>query len=62
MIAKTYSIKHNLTCGTEEPLYEFRNFLFVLKTGWDDESVSEIAENDYADVIHAINIHYAALI
>lgn len=59
LIAKTYSIKHNLTCGTEEPLYEFRNFLFVLKTGWDDESVSEIAENDYADVIHAINVHYA---
>ena len=62
LIAKTCSIRHNLTSKTEEPLYEFSNFKFVLKTGWDDESVTEIAENDYTDVIHAINVHYAALI
>ena len=61
LIAKTCSIRHNLTSGTEEPLYEFSNFKEVLKTGWDDKSVSEIAENDYTDVVHAINIHYANL-
>ena len=61
LIAKTCSIRHNLTSGTEEPLYEFNNFKTVLKTGWDNEAVLEIAENDYVDVIHAINIHYANL-
>ncbi|MBQ4070645.1 MAG: restriction endonuclease [Alphaproteobacteria bacterium] len=59
LIAKTCSIQQNLSNGVEEPLYEFGKFLFVLKTGWDDESVLEIPENEYADVIHAINVHYA---
>jgi len=58
LVAKTYSIKKNLTDGTEEPIYEFADFLVVLSTGWDDESVTEIADNDYNDVLHAINYHY----
>jgi hypothetical protein len=32
----------------------------VLSVGWDDENVLEIAENDYNDIIHAINYHYVA--
>lgn len=61
LIAKTCSIRHNLTSGTEESLYEFNNFKFVIQTGWEDESVSEIQENDYTGIIHAINAHYADL-
>ena len=57
LVAKTGSIKKNLL-EEDEKIYEFANFLFVLSTGWDDESVLEIEENDYADVLHAINAHY----
>lgn len=57
LTAKTYSIEHNLT-QEEEPIYEFTSFLYVLRVGWDDESVLEIAENDYRDVLHCINMHY----
>jgi hypothetical protein len=58
LIAKTYSIKQNLESETEERIYEFGNLLAVLATGWEDESVLGIAENDYTDVLHAINYHY----
>jgi hypothetical protein len=58
LIAKTYSIKQNLESETEERIYEFGNLLTVLATGWEDESVLGIAENDYTDVLHAINYHY----
>ncbi|MBR2011834.1 MAG: restriction endonuclease [Alphaproteobacteria bacterium] len=62
LIAKTCSIQHNLTGGVEEPIYDFYNFLFVLKTGWDDDSVLTIQKNDYMDIVHTINAHYAAVI
>jgi hypothetical protein len=58
LIAKTYSIKQNLESETEERIYEFGNLLTVLATGWEDESVLGITENDYTDVLHAINYHY----
>ena len=58
LIAKTYSIKQNLESETEEQIYEFANLLTVISTGWDDENVLDIAENDYTDVIHSINYHY----
>ena len=57
LTAKTYSIEHNLT-QEEEPIYEFSAFLYVLRVGWDNERVLEIAENDYRDVLHCINMHY----
>lgn len=60
LFAKTYSIKQNLESDVEEPIYEFQNLLTVLSVGWDDESVLEIKENDYMDVIHSINYHYQA--
>ena len=58
LIAKTHSIKQNLESDTEEPIYEFADLLYVLSVGWDDDTVLEIEENDYADVFHAINYHY----
>lgn len=58
LIAKARSIRQNLESGTEEPVYEFANFLTVLSVGWEDESVLGIEENDFPDVFHAINYHY----
>lgn len=58
LTAKTYSIKKNLTDDAEETVYEFNSFLFVLSVGFDDNSICEISENDYIDVLHAINCHY----
>lgn len=58
LIAKTYSIQRNLTDRMEEPIYEFSNFLKVLSTGWNDEAVLEIADDDYTDLLHLINYHY----
>lgn len=54
------SIRQNLTSEVEEHIFEFCNFLQVLSIGWNDDTVLEIAENDYNDVIHAINYHYVA--
>lgn len=58
LIAKTASIKYNLSSENEEHIYEFNQLLEVLKVGWDDESVLDIAPNCYSDVVHAINSHY----
>lgn len=57
LIAKTLSIKHNLS-SDEDPIYDFSTLLYVLRVGWDDESVLEIADGDYNDVLHCINMHY----
>ena len=58
LIAKTHSIHRNLTDEDEENIFDFCKFLEVLSVGWNDESVLEIAENDYDDIIHTINYHY----
>lgn len=58
LIAKTYSIRQNITSESEEHIFEFGKFLYVLSIGWEDETVLEITENDYCDVIHTINCHY----
>lgn len=58
LVAKTNSIRENLTNPAEDDIYEFCNLLIVLSIGWDDETVLEINQNDYTDVLHAINYHY----
>lgn len=60
LIAKVYSIQQNLESETEEHIFEFSRFLYVLSVGWDDVSALEIQENDYIDLLHYINYHYAA--
>ena len=61
LIAKTCSIKENLTSTTEEHIYEFSNLLYVLHIGWSTDDVLSIEENNYTEVIHSINYHYANL-
>lgn len=58
LIAKTYSIKQNLESDSEEQIYDFANFLTVLSVGLDDQSILDIDENDYTDILHTINCHY----
>lgn len=58
LIAKAQSVRQNLESPAEERVYEFADLLTVLAVGWDDESVLGIAENDFSDVLHAINSHY----
>lgn len=58
LIAKTSSIGFNLQSQREEHIYDFSNLLYVLSTGWNDDSVQDIPENDYADVLQSINSHY----
>ena len=59
LIAKTLSIKENLENSTEVPIYSFDNLLLVLGEGWNDDNVLDIEENDYADVVQTINVHYS---
>lgn len=59
LIAKTCSIKENLTSEIEEHIYEFANLLYVLHVGWSNDDVLTIEENNYTEVIHSINYHYA---
>lgn len=58
LVAKTYSIKKNLT-EERDQIYTFSNLLLVLSIGWDDERVLDIEQDDYTEVIHSINYHYA---
>ena len=33
--------------------------MYVLGEGWNDDNVFDIEDDDYVDVVHAINIHYS---
>lgn len=58
LVAKTYSIKANITNGGEEHIFSFENLLYVLSVGWEDRSVLDIENNNFYDVLHAITYHY----
>lgn len=60
LLSKADRIKENLTNVAQEKIYEFANLLFVLNVGFDNDDVLEIADMDFAAVVNAINIHYAA--
>ncbi len=62
LIAKTCSIKENITNVNEETIYEFGNLLYVLHVGWSDDDILEVDDNNFAEVIHSINYHYAEII
>lgn len=60
LLSKADSIQKNLNDVAVEKIYEFSNFLFVLNVGFDDDSVMEIVDMDFANVVNKINLHYAA--
>lgn len=58
LLSKADRIHENLTSIEQEHIYEFKNLLFVLKVGFEDESVLNIPDMDFAQVVTAINRHY----
>ena len=59
LVAKTSIIQENLTSKVEMKIYEFFKFLFVLKTGLDDESYEQIENNDYNGILTKLAISYS---
>lgn len=62
IIAKVYSIKHNLESDDEKHIYEFNRLLEVLRSGFDDDSALGIRENDFDAVLSFINSHYEKIV
>ncbi len=60
LLSKADRIYENITDTAVETIYEFSNFLFVLKVGFDNEDMLQIADMDFCAVVNAINVHYAA--
>ena len=60
LLSKSDRIYENLTSVTDEKIYDFKNFLFVLNVGFDNDDVLEIPNMDFASVVNAINLHYVA--
>lgn len=60
LLSKADRIRENLTAPGAERIYEFSNLLHVLHVGLEEDSVLEIADMDFVQVVNAINIHYAA--
>ncbi len=60
LLAKADRIQENLTDTGVEIIYEFCRFLFVLNVGFDNDELMAINDMDFASVVNAINIHYAA--
>lgn len=59
LVAKTDIIKENLSNETAVKIYEFLKFLFVLKTGLEDDSYGLIEENDYDGILTKLAISYS---
>lgn len=60
LLSKSDRIHENLISVTDERIYDFKNFLFVLNVGFDNDDVLEIPNMDFASVVNAINLHYVA--
>lgn len=59
LLSKAERIRENLTDDSQEKIYEFSNFLYVLNVGFDSDDVTEISDMDFAAVVNAINLHYS---
>ncbi len=58
LLSKADRIQENLESTTQEHIYEFGKFTYVLNVGLDDDDFLEITDMDFGDVINAINMHY----
>lgn len=59
LVAKTSIIEENLSQEETVKIYEFGKFLYVLKTGLDDDSYEMIEENDYDGILTKLAISYS---
>lgn len=60
LLSKADRIRENLTTVDTEQVYDFTSFLFVLNVGFDDDTVLEIENMNFGQVVQAINLHYTA--
>ena len=61
LMSKASQIKENIEkSGLEnvERIYELSRFLHVLSVGFDDDTIEDIPNADFASVMNAINVHY----
>ena len=59
LLSKANRIQENLLDDSSDKIYEFSNFLYVLNVGFEDATVMEIADMDFASVVNRLNVHYA---
>lgn len=59
LLSKADRIRENLSSASVEHIYEFSNLLFVLSTGFEEDTPLSIADMDFCAVVNAINRHYA---
>mgnify|MGYP000117280614 CR=1 FL=1 len=60
LLSKATRIEENLTSENIEKIYDFKNLLYVLNIGFDDDNIMDIPNMDFNSVMNAINIHYSA--
>lgn len=58
LLSKADRIQENLSSANVEHIYEFSNLLFVLSTGFEEDTLLSIADMDFCAVVNAINRHY----
>ena len=58
LIAKSGSIKENLENDDIETIYDFKNFVFVLYTGFEKDIFKKIDPMDFESLIREINLCY----
>lgn len=59
LVAKTATIKENLTSETSVKIYEFSKFLYVIHTGLNDESYENIENGDYNGILTKLAVSYS---
>lgn len=59
LLSKADRIYENLTDKSVDKIYEFSNFLFVLRVGFDNDGLLQIDEMDFSSIINYINLYYS---
>ena len=59
LVAKTATIKENLTSTNSIKIYEFNKFLFVIHTGLNDDSYEKIENGDYDGILTKLAVSYS---
>lgn len=60
LLSKADRIYEHLISDKIEHIYDFNNFLFVLKVGFECEEKFEIQDMNFNSVMNIINIHYTS--
>ncbi len=58
LLSKLKRIEKNLKSENYLHIYDFKNFLFVLKNGFNNNNILDIEYMDFESIIKVINLHY----